>query len=660
MRPLDPHPAQILNLGIVAHVDAGKTTLTERLLYAAGASTRIGRVDHGDTVTDSDALERERGITIHTAVAALTLGELQVNLVDTPGHADFVAEVERALAVLDGVVLVVSAVEGVQAHTRVLITVLLRLGLPFLIFVNKIDRVGARDRALLTELGRLLPGSAVALTDPAGLGTPAASVQAPVGAAAERLAEELAGIDDQLLDDYVSGRWPPAPDRLRGRLHTLVRRRAVHPVYLGAALAGIGVQELITGLPLLAAEPSGSQPRTTGAQAEIFKITRTDGARTVYVRVRSGELRPRMRVDRLRRAEDGRIDRDRQLITGVERYDRGGSTRHGAAGAGDIARISGLRDPRIGDQLGRWRPSAAVTGFRRPGLETIAAAKDPAQRGPLRRALQAMTEEDPLIDVQVDEHDARLIISLYGEIQRQVIAERLRREYGIEAIFTEPTPAYIEQVTGVGEAISPMRRYGFAAGVGLRIEPAPMDEPLRIDRAVEHGILPRAFFTAITETLPRALRQGRLGWPVLGCRIVIISTDYAPHGSAGGDFRHLVPLVLAEALGLAGTRVLEPYSQVEVDLPEAAGGPVLDLLGSLGATEQQPRFASEGGTIRAMLPTGQMTGLELQLDALTGGRGAVAAQPAGHRPMARPWPHRPRTDDNPYDPDEYLRLLSLR
>ena len=153
-----------------------------------------------------------------------------------------------------------------------------------------------------------------------------------------------------------------------------------------------------------------------------------------------------------------------------------------------------------------------------------------------------------------------MIISLYGEIQRQVIAERLRCEHGIDAIFTEPTPAYAEQVIGTGEAISPMGRFGFAAGVGFRIEPAPIDAPLRCERTVEHGILPRAFFTAITETVPRALRQGRLGWPVIGCRVMIIATDYDSVGSTGGDFRHLVPLVLAEALDRAGTRVCEPYS----------------------------------------------------------------------------------------------------
>lgn len=655
MPPLDSYP-QLLNLGIVAHVDAGKTTLTERLLYAAGASDRIGRVDHGDTVTDSDALERERGITIRTAVAALTLGDLQVNLIDTPGHADFVAEVERALTVLDGVILVVSAVEGVQAHTRVLIKVLLRLELPFLIFVNKIDRRGARDRELITELDRLLPSPTIPLVAATDLGTPAAAAHSLLAETSDQVAERLAEVDDRLLTDYLTGRWPPPAQLLTDRLRTLVRQRAVHPLYLGAALSGTGVESLIAGLPLLAPD----QVHAGTFHAEIFKVANTAAGRIGYARVDSGRLRRRSRVIRYRRTVHGAIEQDRQLITEVARFHRGGATCNEPAGPGDIATIIGIRDLRIGDQLGEWRPTAAVTGFRRPGLEAVVSAGDPRDGVDLRKALRILTDEDPLINARLDDHDQRLTISLYGEVQRQVITERLRREYGIEVRFSAPTPAYLEQVVGTGLSDRGFGAFGFAAGVGLRIEPAPLDAPLQCDREVEHGALPRAFFTAITDTVAAALRQGPFGWPVTGCRVVITATDYASAGTTGGDFRNLVPLVLAEALTQAGTRVCEPYSSVEIDLPATAAGPALALLGRLRAVEQQPRFGTDSGTIEAVLPTGHTAELEAQLEALTAGHGVVAAQPAGHRPMAKPWPRRLRTDDNPYLPADYLRQLNLR
>ena len=202
------HPT--LNLGIVAHVDAGKTTLTERLLYETGVSTHLGRVDHGDTVTDADDIDRRRGITIRSAVVTFTVGDLKVNLIDTPGHADFVAEVERALGVLDGAVLVVSAVEGVQAQTRALIRIMERLGIPFLVFANKIDRSGASSEATMAALRDALVGQAVALTSPVGTGSRSATVAPRHGPElVEELADRLSVFDDDVLRSYAEGPRPP-------------------------------------------------------------------------------------------------------------------------------------------------------------------------------------------------------------------------------------------------------------------------------------------------------------------------------------------------------------------------------------------------------------------------------------------------------------------
>ncbi|ALV31726.1 GTP-binding protein [Streptomyces sp. CdTB01] len=235
-----------LNIGILAHVDAGKTSLTERLLFDHGAIDRLGSVDAGDTRTDDGWIERRRGITVRSAVAALTVGGTQINLIDTPGHCDFIAEVERALEVLDGAVLLLSAVEGVQAQTRVLMRTLRRLRLPTLVFVNKIDRAGARSTALLADIHRRLTPSAAALTDVSGLGTPGARVTArPAGDA--RLAEALAEVDADVLAALVDG--PGAtPEDLRRALAARTADGSFHPVLFGSALGGQGVAELVDAL----------------------------------------------------------------------------------------------------------------------------------------------------------------------------------------------------------------------------------------------------------------------------------------------------------------------------------------------------------------------------------------------------------------------------
>jgi len=282
-----------LNLGIVAHVDAGKTTLTERLLYETGVSTHLGRVDHGDTVTDADDIERRRGITIRSAVVTFTVGDLKVNLIDTPGHADFVAEVERALGVLDGAVLVVSSVEGVQAQTRALIRIMERLGIPFLVFANKIDRSGASAEGTLAALREALAGDAIALNTPIDVGTRSATVTSRGGTdLVEELADRLSVFDDDVLRSYAEGPRPPTEGDLLAALGRATATGQAHPVFFGAALTGAGVGELLAALPTYLPPAGGSADDPL--HATVFKIeTDASGHPEAFVRVRSGRLASR-------------------------------------------------------------------------------------------------------------------------------------------------------------------------------------------------------------------------------------------------------------------------------------------------------------------------------------------------------------------------------
>ena len=306
-----------LNLGILAHVDAGKTTLTERLLYAAGVIGEIGSVDAGTTQTDSLALERQRGITIKSAVVSFAVGGVTVNLIDTPGHPDFIAEVERVLSVLDGAVLVISAVEGVQPQTRVLMRALRRLRIPALLFVNKIDRAGAGEERVLRAIAARLSPAVVPMGSASGLGTRAAGFtpwgEADAGARA-RLAEILAERDEGILAAYIDDELGVPYARLRQELAAQTRRALVYPVFLGSAVTGAGVPELMAGLAELL--PAGTADAGGPVSGRVFKIERGPGGeKLAYVRMFSGTIRTR---DRLRfsaspEAERGQGHRDRRV-----------------------------------------------------------------------------------------------------------------------------------------------------------------------------------------------------------------------------------------------------------------------------------------------------------------------------------------------------------
>ena len=351
-----------LNLGILAHVDAGKTTLTERLLYAAGVIDEVGRVDHGTTRTDSLALERQRGITIKSAVVSFVIHGVTVNLIDTPGHPDFIAEVERVLGVLDGAVLVISAVEGVQSQTLVLHRALQRLRVPTLIFVNKIDRQGADERRVLDMIAERLTPGIVVIREADG---------------AEAITEALAANDDEILRGFVDGAPVPAA-RIRTALAEQTAARLLHPVYFGAALTGTGVDALLQGIAeyLPAADGDASLPRS----GTVFKIERSaDAEKIALVRMFSGTLRTR---DRLRLRAEASTD---DTVTGIEVFEAGGTRPRRATSAGDIARIRGLAGARIGDGFGTAaEPRAAYA----PGGGWARAAPGPPRpprRTPSRR-----------------------------------------------------------------------------------------------------------------------------------------------------------------------------------------------------------------------------------------------------------------------------------
>jgi ribosomal protection tetracycline resistance protein len=648
----------------LAHVDAGKTTLTERLLHAAGVIDEIGSVDDGSTQTDSLALERQRGITIKSAVVSFTIGDVAVNLIDTPGHPDFIAEVERVLSVLDGAVLVVSAVEGVQAQTRVLMRALQRLRVPTLIFVNKIDRRGARFEPVLQGIRDKLSPAIVAMGSAGGLGTRGASF-APYRAGdapfARELVELLADHDDALLAAYVDDESAVSYARLRGGLAAQARRARVHPVFFGSARTGAGVDELTAGIAdlLPAAEAGGDGP----VSGTVFKIERGPrGEKIAYVRMFSGTVRTR---DRLRIGGDGE-----GKVTAVSGPDGGA-----AIAAGQIGKLWGLGDVRIGDAIGTPRTAApGRQSFAPPTLETVVVPRRRADRGALRVALDQLAEQDPLIDLRQDELRQEISVSLYGEVQKEVIQATLANDFGVDVTFRATTTICIERPDGTGAAAEILGEEPnpFLATVGLRIDPAPIGSGVEFRLEVELGSMPFAFFRAVEETVKETLRQGLHGWEVTDCTVTMTHSGYAARqshahavfdksmSSTAGDFRNLTPLVLMSALRRAGTRVYEPMHRFQLEIPADTLGAVPPVLVQLGGVPQATAIRGPTCTLEGEVPAARVHELRRQLPALTRGEGILETAFERYHPVRGEIPDRPRPDDNPLDREEYLRRLAGR
>jgi ribosomal protection tetracycline resistance protein len=659
-----------LNLGILAHIDAGKTTLTERLLYSAGVIEEAGSVDAGTTQTDSLELERQRGITIRSAVASFTIGDVSVNLIDTPGHPDFIAEVERVLTVLDGAVLVISAVEGLQPQTLVLMRALERLHVPTLIFVNKVDRMGAGCDRIVEAIARRSAGQVVPMGSVHGIGTREAQFVPYDGAdpaVRRRLLEVLATSSDALLAAYVEDESRITEERLREELVVQVGQARVHPVYFGSAILNAGLDALMEGLvELLPAGPNDSDGPLSG---RVFKIERSAAEEKVaYVRMFSGTIAPRDRVQFGHDIEG--------KVTAVGVFYRGADIRHEPVRAGQIAKLWGLAAVRVGDVIGQPAKGAEQHQFAPPTLETAVAPRRSADRGALRVALAQLAEQDPLINVRQDDLLQELAVSLYGEVQKEVIGATLANDYGIEVTFRESTAICIERPAGVGEAVEILHGdlNPFLATVGLRIAPAAEDSGIHFQLAVNPRRVPmyiykrvESFAENMTQYVRRALQEGLFGWQVTDCQITMIDSNYSsPDGppttrgplSTARDFRQLTPLVVMQALDHAGTVVCEPIVRVTVEFPSSATSALLAVLARLGAGVESHTVRGEFSTVETVLPVSRSPELQRQLPGLTGGEGVLDVHFAGYRPVLGTPPVRRRTIVNPLNRDEYYMYLS--
>lgn len=629
--------ARRLNLGVVAHVDAGKTSLTEALLHVGGAIEHVGRVDDGTTQTDTLSLERQRGITIRSSVAAFAIDDVTVNLVDTPGHPDFIAEVDRSLAVLDGAVLVLSAVEGVQAQTIVLYRALRRLGIPVVFFVNKIDRSGAAPERVLEGIRSRLSPALVPLGHVHNPGTAAAEA-APCAwddpVESEHLTELIAGHDEDLLEDWLARDRSIGPQRLRAALGALTRAGGVHPVLFGSARTGAGVRPLIESVIdlLPVALPVAVGDDVAPAVAQVFKVERSGGQRVCTVRMRAGTLGVRDRVS---------LGGDRSAtVTALEVFKPGGARRCDRATAGEIARVRGLDGARIGDWIG-CRPSAtAAAALPAPGFETRVVAHDPSRQGELHRALSELADIDPLIGLRPERGAAR--IRIYGEVQQEVLADTLAAEYGIDVDFRDTGVVCVERPSGTGSAAlyrgAPGHLYDYTLAV--TVEPAAPGTGVELVIAADRSTLPLHVYgnvdgyrAALLDYLHDPLAVGPHGWRVTDARITVTDSGYQPPAPQAAEVRRTTGLVVRQALERAGTAVCEPVDRFVLEAPTQDLSPVLALLARHGAVPDAHRTTGPLAVITGTLRKAEVNAVRGGLHGAAHGEGVLDSTHDHYQPV---------------------------
>jgi ribosomal protection tetracycline resistance protein len=661
---------KILNLGILAHVDAGKTSLTERLLFNHGVIDHIGSVDSGDTQTDSLALERQRGITIKSAVVSFVSNDVTVNLIDTPGHSDFIAEVERVLSVLDAAVLVISAVEGVQPQTRILLRTLQRLRIPTIIFVNKLDRMGADYNRVCKEITEKLTPDIVSMGQAHDSESRKASFEPYDGTNSDfivSLAETLSHHDNTILDAYVK-QANVSYSKLREALAQQAKQALAYPVYAGSAITGAGVKVLADNIAeLLPTTVTRTDGSTSGT---VFKIERGPaGEKLAYLRLFTGVIQTR---NQLPLGENRR-----GKVTAISVFHQGSSVERSHMDAGEIGVLRGLSNAQIGDEIGARRMVAPEHHFAPPTLETVIAPVYSRDLGALHAALTQLAEQDPLINLRQDDTRNELYVSLYGEVQKEVIQATLVSEYGIEVEFRETTTICIERIMGKGAAFEINSReanpaHPFLATIGLRVEPAPTDTGIQFRLEVSPGSMPAAFFRAVEEAVHDTLQQGLYGWQVTDCIVTMTHSGYWPRqshahatfdksmSSTAGDFRNLTPLILMRALKQAGAVVCHPWHSFRLEMPASSLSEVTSALAGLRAIPRDTSMRGESCVLKGTIPAAHIHEFERMLPGLTSGEGVLEVDFDRYEPINGDTPSRPRTDYNPLNQSEYLKRVLRR
>lgn len=538
---------KIINIGILAHVDAGKTTLTESLLYTSGAILELGSVDKGTTRTDTMFLERQRGITIQAAVTSFNWNDYKINIVDTPGHTDFITEVYRSLSVLDGAILVISAKDGVQAQTRILFHALQKMNIPTIIFINKIDQYGINLNNIYQNIKEKLSNDIIVMQNVTL--TPEISIKNIIDLDDW---DPVISKNDKLLEKYIAGEKLTIQE-LTYEEYRCVKKGSLFPIYHGSARNNIGTQQLIEAISnLFCPEMNKNYSELCG---RVFKIEYTDHKqRLVYLRLYSGTLHLR----------DTIILPEKKKVKLTEIYipSNGEMIQTKTVCSGDIFIIPN-NTLRLNDIIGNEKilPCNVWNDKTVPILRTRIEPIKIEEREKLLDALTEIADTDPLLRYYVDTITHEIIISFLGTVQLEVICSLLIEKYHINIRIEDPTVIYLEKPLQKADYTIHIEvpPNPFWASIGLSITPLPIGSGIQYESKVSLGYLNQSFQNAVREGINYGLEQGLYGWEVTDCKICFEYGVYYSPVSTPSDFRFLAPIVLEQTLKKAGTQLLEPY-----------------------------------------------------------------------------------------------------
>lgn len=675
---------QIRNIGIIAHIDAGKTTLTERMLYYAGVTHRMGDVDKGTTQTDDDPEEQERGITIYAACVTFPWRDVQVNLLDTPGHVDFTAEVERCLRVLDGAVVVFSAREGVEAQSETVWRQADKYHVPRLVFINKLDREGADFEGTVKEIRERLSARPVVLQIPVGLGPPhfdnpfrgvidlvtmkmltftkasdgreivesdiPAELADDAGMWRDELLESLYDFSNELMETALAGE-KPSIELIRNVIRQAVVAQQIQPLFCGSALDRIGVQPVLDAVGHYLPSPADRPPVEGALPGKkdkiekrkpsvdepfcglVFKVLPSKHGDFVWLRIYSGHLKPNSRVLNPGKDKKENVSQLWQIHSTKREEQVEG------VGAGDIVGVIGPRDSITGDTLCDTKAPILLESIEFPET-VISMAIEPdssAERKKLAEVLEMLRRQDPTFRARENEETGQTLISGMGELHLEVITHRLLRDFNLKVRVHKPRVSYKETVAHAAEVTGECNRQhagqSLYAKVKIRMEPA---EGLSVPVMVTMGPginLPEHYLTAVLDTLnEQGAGGGSVGCPLLKVKITVLGAEMHETDSSEIAFRYAAADAFNKALQAAGVVLLEPIMKIEITTPE-------EHLGDFIADLQQRRGLithtfnrGKHTVIEAEAPLANLFGYSSAMRGLSQGRATCSMEPAAYGP----------------------------